>query len=123
MYVQGFDKADMSDEELVAFFVMFDGAETVKKRVFRDHSSGDVDNEGGPVWRFSGNVFVTFDTEAAARAFYLAHSGLDGPRLPLTYKGDKLQRALGIQLLPPGPVWQAGAGHRYTQTKARSGNC
>ena len=86
VFVQGFDKVDMSDEELVNFFVMFDGAEVVKKRVFRDHSSGD-DNEG--VWRFSGNVFVTFDSVAAARAFYLTHCGADG-RLPLTYRGDKL---------------------------------
>jgi len=86
VFVQGFDKVDMSDEELVNFFVMFDGAEVVKKRVFRDHSSGD-DNEG--VWRFSGDVFVTFDSVAAARAFYLTHCGADG-RLPLTYRGDKL---------------------------------
>jgi len=86
VFVQGFDKADMSDKELIEFFVMFNGAEMVKKRVFRDHSSSD-DNEG--VWRFSGSVFVTFDSVASAKAFYLTHSGADG-RLPLTYKGDKL---------------------------------
>jgi len=86
VFVQGFDKTDMTDDELVDFFVMFDGAETVKKRVCRDNSSKDR-NEG--IWRFSGSVFVTFETVETALAFFQSHSTAYG-KLPLTYKGDKL---------------------------------
>ena len=77
----------MTDEELVDFFIMFEGAETIKKRVFRDHSSKD-DNEG--VWRFRGSVFVTFESLAEARVFYESFNEKDYGKLPLTYKGDKL---------------------------------
>jgi len=87
VWVGGFDNLEMTDEELVDFFIMFEGAETIKKRVFRDHSSKD-DNEG--VWRFRGSVFVTFESLAEARVFYESFNEKDYGKLPLTYKGDKL---------------------------------
>jgi len=82
LFVQGFDKIETEDDELGDFFGMFDDAETVRKRVYRNNASKE-DDEG--LWCFTGSVFVTFSTEKAARNFFNLHL-----KTPVTYKGDKL---------------------------------
>jgi len=84
VYVQGFDKVDTSEEELVKYFGQFGGAESVRKRVYRSNSSED-DKEGE--WRFTGSVFVTFETEKHAKIFLEnAKNGESG----LKYGNDRL---------------------------------
>lgn len=82
LFVQGFDKMETEDGELGDFFGLFDDAETVRKRVYRNNASKE-DDEG--LWCFTGSVFVCFGTEKGAQNFYNRHL-----KTPVTYKGDKL---------------------------------
>ena len=61
VWVHGFDKLETTAEELNDFFCRFPGAESIKKRVFR----ANPDER----WKFSGGVFVTFETFEYAKAF------------------------------------------------------
>jgi len=74
-WVHGFDKLETTAEELNDFFCRFPGAESIKKRVFR----ANPDER----WKFSGGVFVTFETVEDAKEFM----ALDEVRLD---NGDKL---------------------------------
>lgn len=61
VWVHGFDKVETQAEELNDFFCRFPGAESIKKRVFR----ANPDER----WKFSGGVFVTFETIEDAKEF------------------------------------------------------
>ena len=61
VWVHGFDKLETTAEELNDYFCRFTGAESIKKRVFR----ANPDER----WKFSGGVFVTFDTIEDAKEF------------------------------------------------------
>ena len=61
VWVHGFDKVETTAEELNDFFCRFPGAESIKKRVFRANPDEH--------WKFSGGVFVTFETIEYAKEF------------------------------------------------------
>ncbi len=63
VWVHGFDKVDTPESVLSEFFGLFDGAESVRKRLYRDHRDDDAD------WRFTGSVFLTFDRKESAEIF------------------------------------------------------
>ena len=75
VWVHGFDKVETTAEELNDFFCRFAGAESIKKRVFR----ANPDER----WKFSGGVFVTFETIEDAKEF------MELPEVRLD-NGDKL---------------------------------
>ena len=75
VWVHGFDKVETTAEELNDFFCRFAGAESIKKRVFR----ANPDER----WKFSGGVFVTFETVEDAKEF------MELPEVRLD-NGDKL---------------------------------
>lgn len=75
-FVFGFDKQDTTEDELGDFFRNYEGATDVRKRVFR---LGSSDTQ----WRFTGGVFVTFDTVKNAMKF-LTQPG------DVAFNGDKL---------------------------------
>merc|ERR1711862_294658 len=57
------DKQDTSESELAIFFDQYQGPSAMKKRVYHFASS---DND----WRFTGGVFVTFDSQTRAATFF-----------------------------------------------------
>jgi len=81
VYVQGFDKADTDEEELLEYFSKFDGSIRVRKRCYRSNASED-DKEGE--WMFTGSIFVTFESIDHAKKF--VEEGKE-----LKYKGDRLK--------------------------------
>lgn len=85
VYVQGFDKADTDEKDLVEYFGQFDGAESVRKRVYRSNVSED-DKEGE--WIFLGSVFVTFNSQNQATCFLKEAQDL---QKGIKYKGDSLK--------------------------------
>lgn len=85
IYVQGFDKADTNENELLEYFEKFDGAIRIRKRCYRTNASED-DKEGE--WMFTGSVFVTFDSHKKA-TYFLDESKVVGKGLK--YNGDSLK--------------------------------
>jgi len=83
LFIQGFDNADTEDIEILDFFAPVEGSETVKKRLYRDHTCRD-NHEGQ--WMFTGSVFICFESEMAAQCFYMQQL-----ETPLRFKGDKLK--------------------------------
>lgn len=78
LYISGFDKQDTSESELAIFFDQYQGPSAMKKRVYRFASS---DND----WRFTGGVFVTFDSQTRAETFFEHYKD------NLLYNGDRLR--------------------------------
>lgn len=85
VYVQGFDKADTEEKELLQYFAKFDGAIRVRKRCYRSNASED-DHEGE--WLFTGSIFVTFESVDQAKSFV---EEAKNSQENLKYKGDKLR--------------------------------
>ena len=83
LFIQGFDNADTDDDEILDFFAPIEGSETVRKRLYRDHTCRDH-HEGQ--WMFTGSVFMSFESESAAQKFFQ-----DQLQTPLKFKGDKLK--------------------------------
>jgi len=81
VYVQGFDKADTNEKELLDYFSNFEGSLRVRKRCYRSNASED-DQEGE--WIFTGSIFLTFESVDHAKKFVAGANNLN-------YKGDKLK--------------------------------
>jgi len=79
LYVSGFDKKDTTQEELTNFFLRFKGPTALRKRVYRFATSDDD-------WKFTGGIFVNFDTRENAEEFLKLFS-----ETKLSYNGDGLQ--------------------------------
>ena len=63
---------DTSESTLAEYFAQFAGAESVRKRVYRDPRDCGHDDDGdadAADWRFTGSVFVTFADRRSAEDF------------------------------------------------------
>ncbi len=69
---------DTQQDELSLFFRKFKGATAIRKRVYR---FGSADSS----WKFTGGVFVTFETPEIAKKFMTDHQ-----KQPVLFNGDKL---------------------------------
>ena len=70
---------DTTQEELTNFFLRFKGRTALRKRVYRFAASDDD-------WKFTGGIFVNFDTRENAEEFLKLFSDIK-----LSYNGDSLQ--------------------------------
>lgn len=81
VWVHGFDREVVTQEELADFFADFEGACMIKKRRLREKKDQS--------WRFTGSVFVTFDTIQDAEKFLALKS--------VKYQGDCLKRLAQVE--------------------------
>ena len=81
VWVHGFDREVITQEELADFFAEFEGACMIKKRRLREKKDQK--------WRFTGSVFVTFDTIEYAEQFLALKS--------VKCRGDSLKRMSQVQ--------------------------
>lgn len=81
VWIHGFDREVITQDELAEFFSRFKGASLIKKRRLREWCDD--------YWRFTGSVFVTFDDVKSADSFLSVSQ--------LNFNSDKLKKMSQIE--------------------------